>query len=333
MEFYEEIKEEISLCTMLGNVHINFIYEEATEGGTLLDIHPYEPGKWEANIIPVPRKDGKVRMCVDYRDLNKASLKDNFSLPQIDTLVDNTTGYSLFSFMDGFSGYNQIKMYPEDMRKTIFVTLWGTFCYKVMSFALKNAGATYQKATLKLNPAKYTFRARSGKLLGFIASEKRIEIDPDKVKVEAASYVSKFLKKKIICWYGRIERIISDNALNLKNGIIAEILAELKLDEVECIQSRYDQLNLIEEKRQKAIHHGQMYQKRMMRAYNKKVHPREFHDGDLVLKKIIPLKKDFREKWMPNWEGPYIVKKDFFGGALILSEMDGKNLPNPVKKR
>ncbi|KAA3479927.1 RNA-directed DNA polymerase-like protein [Gossypium australe] len=86
--------------------------------------------EWVANIIPVPKKDGKVRMCVDYRDLNKASLKDNFSLPHTNTLVDNTTGYSLFSFMDGFSGYNQIKVHPEDMDKTTFLTMWGTFCYK-----------------------------------------------------------------------------------------------------------------------------------------------------------------------------------------------------------
>ncbi|KAA3486823.1 Gag-pro-like protein [Gossypium australe] len=83
-----------------------------------------------ANIAPVPKKDEKVWMCVDYRDLNKTSPKDNFSLPHIDTLVGNTTGYLLFSFMDGFSGYNQIKMHPKDMEKTTFVTLWGTFCIR-----------------------------------------------------------------------------------------------------------------------------------------------------------------------------------------------------------
>ncbi|KAK5842268.1 hypothetical protein PVK06_004604 [Gossypium arboreum] len=108
------------------------------------------------------------------------------------------------------------------------------------------------------------------------------------------------------------------------------ILSKIKLDEAKWIQSRYDQLNLIEEKRLRAILHGQMYQKRMMRAYDKKVHPRKFQEGDLVLKKIIPTQKDFRGKWMPNWEGPYVVKKAFSGGALILTEMDGKSLPNPV---
>ncbi|KAA3462734.1 RNA-directed DNA polymerase (Reverse transcriptase), Ribonuclease H [Gossypium australe] len=91
-----------------------------------------------------------------------------------------------------------------------------------------------------------------------------------------------------------------------------QVFSELKLDEAERIQSRYDQLNLIEEKRLKAICHGQMYQKRMMRAYDKKVRPKEFHEGDLVLKKIPPIQKDFRGKWMPNWEGSYVVKKAFF---------------------
>ena len=59
--------------------------------------------QWVANVVPVPKKDGKVRMCVDYRDLNYASPKDDFPLPHIDILVDNTTKFSLFSFMDGFS--------------------------------------------------------------------------------------------------------------------------------------------------------------------------------------------------------------------------------------
>ncbi|XP_016709113.1 uncharacterized protein [Gossypium hirsutum] len=66
--------------------------------------------EWVAKVVPVPKKDGKVRMCVNYRDLNNASLKENFSLPHIDTLVDNTAGYSLFSFMDGFSGGSMISV-------------------------------------------------------------------------------------------------------------------------------------------------------------------------------------------------------------------------------
>ena len=106
--------------------------------------------EWVANIVPVPKKDGKVRMCVNYKDLNRASLKENFPLPHIDTVVDNTMKNSLFSFIDGFSEYNQIRMAFEDCEKTTFVTMWGTFCYKVMPFGLKNAGATYQRAMVTL---------------------------------------------------------------------------------------------------------------------------------------------------------------------------------------
>ena len=106
--------------------------------------------QWVANIVHVPKKDGKVRMCVDYRDLNRASPKDNFPLQHIDILVDNTARFSLFSFMDGFSGHNQIKMASEDMEKATFITLWGRFCYKVMPFGVKNVGATYQRVMVTL---------------------------------------------------------------------------------------------------------------------------------------------------------------------------------------
>jgi len=64
--------------------------------------------EWVTNIAPVPKKDGKVRICVDYQNLNWASPKDNVPLPHIDVLVDNTASFALFSFMDGFLGYNQI---------------------------------------------------------------------------------------------------------------------------------------------------------------------------------------------------------------------------------
>ncbi|PKI42782.1 hypothetical protein CRG98_036828 [Punica granatum] len=106
--------------------------------------------EWVANIVPVEKKDGKVRVCVDYRDLNKASPKDNFPLSHIDVLVDNIARHTLFSFMDGFSGYNQIRMADEDKIKTMFITMWGTFCYRVMPFGLKYAGATYQRAMVTL---------------------------------------------------------------------------------------------------------------------------------------------------------------------------------------
>lgn len=99
--------------------------------------------QWITNIVPLPKKDGKVSMCLDYRDLNRASPKDDFPLPYIYMLVYNITQLSVFSFMDGFFGYNQIIMALEDMEKTTFITPWGNFFYKVMPFGLNNVGATY----------------------------------------------------------------------------------------------------------------------------------------------------------------------------------------------
>jgi len=108
------------------------------------------------------------------------------------------------------------------------------------------------------------------------------------------------------------------------------VLMEAELSEAEWCQNRFDQLNLIEEKRMSALCHGQLYQKRMKQAFDKKVHPREFREGDLVLKKIQPFQHDSRGKWTPNYEGPYVVKRDFSGGAMTLTTMDGDELPRPV---
>jgi hypothetical protein len=108
------------------------------------------------------------------------------------------------------------------------------------------------------------------------------------------------------------------------------ILMEAKLDEAEWIQNNYDQLNLIDEKRMTALCHGQLYQQRIKKAFDKKVRPREFKEGDLVLKKILPVHKDSRGKWTPNYEGPYVVKRAYSGGALFLTTMDGEELIHPV---
>ena len=82
----------------------------------------------------MPKKDGRIRVCVDFRDLNKASPNDDFSLPHIDELVNFTAGHAFLSFMDGFFGYNQILMHPSDREYTSFITDRGTYHYQVMPF-------------------------------------------------------------------------------------------------------------------------------------------------------------------------------------------------------
>ena len=99
------------------------------------------------------------------------------------------------------------------------------------------------------------------------------------------------------------------------------VIMETKLSEAEWVRNRFDQLNLIEETRMTTLCHGQLYQKRMKKAFNKKVKPREFREGYLVLRKFMSFSVDSRGKWTPNFGGPYVIKKAFSGGALILETM------------
>lgn len=100
---------------------------------------------WVSNVVLVKKNNGKWRMCVDFTDLNKACSKDSYPLPRIDQLVDSASGNKLLSFMDAYSGYNQIRMDPDDEEATAFYSDNGVLCYRVMPFGLKNAGATYQR--------------------------------------------------------------------------------------------------------------------------------------------------------------------------------------------
>jgi len=85
-------------------------------------------------------------MCVDYTDLNKHCPKDPCGLPRVDEVVDSTAGCKLLSFLDCYSGYHEISLKKDDQIKTSFINPFGAYCYTTMSFGLKNAGATYQRA-------------------------------------------------------------------------------------------------------------------------------------------------------------------------------------------
>ncbi|PKI71768.1 hypothetical protein CRG98_007834 [Punica granatum] len=469
-------------------------------------------------------KDGRVRVYVNYRDLNKASPKDNFPLPHIDVLVDNTAHHAQFSFMDGFSRYNQIRMAEKDKLKTTFTTMWGTFCYRVMPFSLKNAGATNQRAMVTLfhdmmhKEVECTFGARSGKLLGLVVSERSIEVDPDKVKaikelpppstvreewaknferisftytprtknqfadalatlasmasisegnivepleievakgpahcnaievseakpwyediknfLQTGQYppfadrrdrktlrrltmhyflsgkilyrrsfdsmllrcidehesrrlmeevhggncgpymnglmlakkimrlgyywstmetdcvkhwiesitlasvttkaVARFLRHDVIARYGVPATIITDNAKNLNNKVIDELCAQFKIRHRNSTPYNPQMNGAVEAANKnikKIIEKMTCYQQRMARAFNAKVRPREFSPGDLVLRKVLHVAPDPRGKFLYKYDGPFVVKEIFSGGAVILSDMDGTENALPV---
>ena len=108
-------------------------------------IRPCQYAEWISNVVPVYKKNGKLRVCIDFRDLNKATPMDGYLMPIADMLVDAVAGHEVINFMDGNAGYNQIFMAEEDIVKTAFRCpgMIGLFEWVVMTFGLKNAGATY----------------------------------------------------------------------------------------------------------------------------------------------------------------------------------------------
>ena len=126
------------------NTNIRDIVKDKTQ--KLLEvgfIYLITDNEWVSPLVIVPKKNGKWRVCIDYRELNKATQKDHFPLPFIDQVLDTLSGKKLFSFLDGFSGYNQIQIAREDQDKTTFTYPWGTSAYRVLPFGLCNAPTTF----------------------------------------------------------------------------------------------------------------------------------------------------------------------------------------------
>ena len=113
-------------------------------------ISPISDSEWVSPLIIVPKNNGKWRVCVDYRGMNKATQKYHFPLPFIDQVLDTLSWKKFFSFLDGFSRYNQIQIAPEDQDKTTFTCHWGKFGYRVLPFGLCNAPLTFQRVVIDI---------------------------------------------------------------------------------------------------------------------------------------------------------------------------------------
>ena len=99
--------------------------------------------KWVANHVPVRKNNGEIWICIAFININNISLKDNNPFPNMEHILQKVVGSEMISTMDGFSGYNQIKVLPEDQEKTSFTTPWGTFMYSKIPFGLMNGRATF----------------------------------------------------------------------------------------------------------------------------------------------------------------------------------------------
>ncbi|XP_070025699.1 uncharacterized protein [Nicotiana sylvestris] len=143
-------------------------------------------------------------------------------------------------------------------------------------------------------------------------------VDTASYKAVTKKVVVDFVNDCIICRFEVPEYIVTDNAANLNSDIM------------KAMWSRYEQLAFIDGKRMNAVCHGQLYQNRMSRAFNKRVKPRQFAPGQLVLKKIFPHQDEANGKFSPNRKGLYMVHRVLTGGTLIFAEMDIEILPKPI---
>ena len=131
-------------------------------------IYPISDSAWVSPVQVVPKKGGTTvirtenntvlpsrtvtgwRICFDYRKLNKATRKDHFPLPFLDQMLDRLAGHEYYCFLDGYSGYNQIAIAPEDQEKTTFTCPYGTFAFRRMPFGLCNASGTFQRCMMAI---------------------------------------------------------------------------------------------------------------------------------------------------------------------------------------
>ena len=108
-------------------------------------IYPIEDFEWVSPVVMTPKKNGKWRICVDYKPLNAATKRDHFPLPFQDEILNEVAGHKRYTVCNGYSGYFQINIAKEDRKKTTFITPWGCFAYRVMPFGLTNAPSTFQR--------------------------------------------------------------------------------------------------------------------------------------------------------------------------------------------
>ncbi|GKU91005.1 hypothetical protein SLEP1_g4936 [Rubroshorea leprosula] len=213
-------------------------------------IRRVEYSEWVSNPILVKKPNGKWRMCIDFTNLNEACPKDPHPLPNVEKLVERAAGHERMSFLDASSSYHQVQLLLDDQEKTAFYAGDAIYCYVMMPFGLKNAGATYQKLVqiiFKLQIGRNievyvddmivtscTFAVESGKFLGYVVSKKGIEVNPEKVlavqQMEPPKTAFNELKQYLAS-APLLSKPMEGESLYLYTGVIGEAVSSVLLRE------------------------------------------------------------------------------------------------------
>ncbi|GJY43879.1 reverse transcriptase domain-containing protein [Tanacetum coccineum] len=200
-------------------------------------IYPISDSPWVSPVHCVPKKGGMTvvmnddneliptrlvtgwRVCIDYRKLNDATRKDHFPLPFMDQMLERLAGNEFYCFLDGFSGYFQIPIDPQDQEKTTFTCPYGTFAYKRMPFGLCNAPGTFQRWILLLQEFNLEIRDKKGAENVAADHLSRLE-NPHKNELEKQNITESFPLESL----GKVEEVkeinVNDNVFNENENVV-----------------------------------------------------------------------------------------------------------------
>ncbi|KAK1662114.1 hypothetical protein QYE76_050273 [Lolium multiflorum] len=338
-------EEEAALCDRprhRQNILVMIKMEADSSDRPVVSVSPALP---VCGVDLTEKKDGRWRVAIDFRDLNRATPKDEYPMPVAETLINAAAGHKVLSFMDGNAGYNQIFMAPEDIHKTAFRVPGGSgsqtittdggsvFVSKEFRKFCDDMGIKLIRSSPYYAQANGQAEASNQSLIKLI--KRKIDENPrdwhEKLSealwayrmschgaIKTSPYQLVYGQEAVLPW----EITAGSRRVTFQNDLTTEEYAALMSDTIEdATELRLWSLEKIKENKA-----------RVARAYNKRVRPKEFQVGDLVWEAVLPLgtRDKAYGKWSPNWHGPYKVVQALKGNAYMLEELDGEKFPVAV---
>ncbi|MCO5553788.1 hypothetical protein L7F22_007314 [Adiantum nelumboides] len=307
-------------------------------------IYPVTNSEWVSPVVVTPKKNGKWRVCVDYKPLNAATKRDHFPFPFQDEILNEVAGHERYTVCDGYSGYYQIRIAKKDQHKTTFITPWGCFAFRVMPFGLTNAPSTFTRFT------SFIFQPFFGKSIRVFLDDfctysdralhcQRVEeglqrlyqyggqLNPDKCHVA---------EKEVVL----LGHVISQEGIKVDPSRVQAILDLLPPNSARQVitfvqkiryMSRFIHLlsQIISSLQQLANQEVFSWEQEHLECFNE-VKENKLEEGMLVMRYDSRLDLSHSKKFLQRWEGPYVIFKKFKNGSYRLQDLSGKIHKYPI---